>query len=176
MPLSPAPRGGACWGGHILTGPPRCISVCPASFLSPTLRQSHQGIWAGNRGCISRCRLFWSRVSQMARPRPPPPSSSITSSTPPSRPQILHLAHHHPLTPCTTLPCILAPDAIVGQTVCGYLPVTSGTVDDPPLPPPSSPRRPPARAWMGPSLNPGKDILQSAICNLRPPGRHRSAW
>lgn len=188
-PSLPLQGGGACWGGqggHILTGAPRCISVCPASFLSPTLRQSHQGIWAGNRGCISRCRLFWSRVSQMVRPRPPPPPFPLLlQSLPPpplSAPNLAPRTSHTttpggPLTPCTTLPCILAPDAIVGQTVCGYLPVTSGTVDNPPLPsPPRLLVRQPA-GMDGPIHGqPRKGYF--AICNLQsaPASRHRSAW
>lgn len=166
-PSLPLQGGGACWGGHILTGAPRCISVCPASFLSPTLRQSHQGIWAGNRGCISRCRLFWSRVSQMARPRPPsppPPSSSITSSTPPLGPKSC--------TSHTTTPSPLAQPFHASlhrmrswdrQCVAICQPHQAPSTALPP--PPSSPRRPPAQSMDGPIPQPRKGYF--AICNLQ---------
>lgn len=166
-PSLPLQGGGRLLGGTRLDrGPPRCISVCPASFLSPTLRQSHQGIWAGNRGCISRCRLFWSRVSQMARPRPPPPppSPSITSSTPPLGPKSC--------TSHTTTPSPLAQPFHASLhrmrswdrqcvAICQSHQAPSTTLPFPP----SSPRRPPAQSMDGPIPQPRKGYF--AICNLQ---------
>lgn len=189
-PLSRS-KGGAPAGGqgeHILTGAPRCISVCPASFLSPTLRQSHQGIWAGNRGCISRCRLFWSRVSQMVRPRPPPPSPFFFNHFlhPPSRPQILHLAPRTPPPPRGGPSPLAQPfHASLHRmrswdrqcvAICQSHQAPSTTL---PFHPPLVSSSASQRAWMGPSLvhgQPRKGYF--AICNLQsaPASRHRSAW
>lgn len=176
-----APAGGA-GGTHLDRGPPAASQSARLRSSPPLsanlIRESGQGIGAAYLAVVFFGRAF-PRWSVPGHPLPSPFFFNHFLHPPPSRPQILHLAPRTPppprgpLTPCTTLPCILAPDAIVGQTVCGYLPVTSGTVDDPPLPPPPSSPRPPAsgHGWAHPSstANPGKDILQSAICNLRPP-------
>lgn len=50
----------------------------------------------------------------------------------------------------------------MGQTVCGYLPVTSGTVDDPPLPPPRLlVVHQPEHGWAHPSTQ------ERIFCNLQ---------
>jgi hypothetical protein len=136
-PSLPLQGGAPAWGTHLDRGPPRCISVCPASFLSPTLRQSHQGIGAGNRGCISRCRLFWSRVSQMA-PRPPPPFFLQSLPSPPSRPQILTTSHTtpgapHPLHNPSMHPCTGCDRGTDSVAICqSHQALLAPSVDDPP--------------------------------------------
>lgn len=179
MPLSPAPRGGRLLGGqggHLLTGgAPLHLSLPGFVPLphSPPISSGNLGRESGLH--ISLSSFLVARFPDGPSPATPPPSPFFFNHflhPPLSAPNLAPRTSHTttppggPLTPCTTLPCILAPDAIVGQTVCGYLPVTSGTVDNPPLP--SLPRlliRQPA-GMDGPIPRP-RPTQERIFCNLQ---------
>lgn len=177
-PLSRSKGGGACWGGHVLTGAPPAASQSARLRSSPPLsanliRESGQGIGAAYLAVVFFGRAFprWPVPGHHPLPLllqslPPPPLSApnLAPRTPPP-PHPLHNPSMHPCTGCDR-----GTDSVW---------LSASHIRHRRRPSPSPPRllvvhQP--RAWMGPSLNPAKDILQSAICNLRPPGRHRSAW
>lgn len=183
-PSLPLQGGGACWGAggtHLDRGPPAASQSARLRSSPPLsanlIRESGQGIGAAYLAVVFFGRAF-PRWSVPGHP-PLPPSSSITSSTPPLGPKSCtsHLAHHHPpggaphplhnpsMHPCTG--CDRGTDSVwLSASHIRHRRRPSPSI------PPSSPRPPASgHGWAHPSstANPGKDILQSAICNLRPP-------
>lgn len=111
MPLSPAPRGGACWGGHILTGaPPLHLSLPGFVPLphSPPISSGNLGRESGLHISLSSFLVarFPDGPSPATTPfffnhflHPPLSAPNLAPRTPPP-PHPLHNPSMHPCTGC----------------------------------------------------------------------------
>lgn len=167
-PLSRS-KGGAPAGGHILTGAPPLHLSLPGFVPLP----HSPPISSGNLGRESGLHISLSSflVARFPDPATTPPLFVSHFLHPPLGPKSCtsHLAHHHPSPLAQPFHASLHRMRSWDRqcvAICQSHQAPSTTL---PFSPPSSPilAHQPEHGWA--HLNPGKDILQSAICNLRPP-------
>lgn len=167
-PLSRS-KGGAPAGGHILTGgPPLHLSLPGFVPLphSPPISSGNLGRESGLH--ISLSSFLVARFPDGPSPATTPPPLFVNHFLHPllgPKSCTSHLAHHHPSPLAQPFHASLHRMRSWDRQCVAICQSHQRHRRRPsPSPPLVSYPRPPARAWMGPSLNPGKDILQSAIC------------